>query len=87
MYATTTAVNIGVSMAAPYLSVDDACEDGLLFAQLQLQVHEGQLVGADLEPVVRKQNPREPAVALSRHCAVFTGPAPLKPADNTKKLP
>ena len=73
-------------VAAPYLSVDDACEDGVLLVQLQLQVDEGQLVGADLEPVVCKQDPREAAVALHRHRAVFTRPlAPLKPAESTKK--
>ena len=71
---------------APYLSVDDACEDGVILLQLQLQVDEGQLVGADLETVVCKQNPRQAAVALQGHGGLFTGPlAPLKPAENTKE--
>ena len=74
--------------AAPYLSVDDACEGGVSLVQLRVQVDEGQLVGADLEPVVCKQNPREAAVALHRHLAfTFTGPlAPLKPAENSYKM-
>lgn len=69
-----------------YLFVGDACEDSLLVAQLYFQVHEGELVVGDLELAVRKQNPREPSVALHRHRDVFTGlVAPLKPAKNTKK--
>lgn len=63
-----------------HLSIDNACEDGALVLQFQLQLHEVQLVRADLELVVGEKHPWKPTVTLGVHFGIFAPGAPVEPA-------
>lgn len=70
-----------------YLAIDDTGEDGLPVSQLQLKIHEGELVGADREAVVGEQNTWDPIVALSWNWSCFFwARTPLKPVPDDHTL-
>lgn len=45
-----------------YLSQNDSAENGVLIFDFNLQIHEGQLVCADLKCIIRPKTTRESAI-------------------------
>ena len=68
-----------------HLSIDNACKHSILLLQSLLQVHEGELVVADLESVISEKHSWKPTVTLLRQLWVFIPSAPVKPVTNGQR--